>query len=244
MNSDHHRDEFPRIVAIDTSGSDGSVAAAGGRHGVEIVESLPKAAEHARLVAAAVTRVVGAAGWSLRDVDCIAVVRGPGSFTGLRVGVTTAKAIAWAAPARLVGVSAFECIAGRYRRLLGVPADGRITIPFDAGRGEVFVAEADFGGDGPTIVSPSRLANASEWIASLPRGTCVAGPALESLARAVEEHGAVVAPREAWQPWASAVAEAARGRFLAGAFDEPATLVPEYTRPSYAEESKRPRPEG
>jgi tRNA threonylcarbamoyladenosine biosynthesis protein TsaB len=226
-----------RVVAIDTSSADGSVAAVEG--GRETVERLPVANEHARDLAAAVVAVVGRAGWTLDAVSCIAVVRGPGSFTGLRVGVTTAKTLAWAIPTRLVGVSAVEGIARQVRRTARPLCSGGLGIAFDAGRGEVHACTARFDGDA-VVASPGSLVLADAWIDSLPAGSVVAGPALVRLRAAVARRAdLVIAPEEAWLPFAPAVAEAAVFRARADRFDDPHSLVPEYMRPSYAEE---PRP--
>jgi tRNA threonylcarbamoyl adenosine modification protein YeaZ len=98
-----------KTVAIDTSLSRGSVAALD--DGRLAVRWLEPAGEHARLLAAAIADAAAELGWRPADVDLVAVVRGPGSFTGLRVGVTTAKAFAWATGCRLLGISGFEAIA-------------------------------------------------------------------------------------------------------------------------------------
>lgn len=226
-----------RVVAIDTSTADGSVAAVEG--GREAVERMPVANEHARDLAPAVVAVVGRAGWKLDTVSCVAVVRGPGSFTGLRVGVTTAKTLAWAIPTRLVGVSAIEGIARQLRRVSPADASGDLAIAFDAGRGEVHACMARFEGDA-VVASPGRLLAADAWIDSLPSGFVVAGPALSRLRDAVARRGdLVVAPEDAWHPFAPAVAEAAIFSAKANRFDDPHALLPEYIRPSYAEE---PRP--
>lgn len=229
-----------RIVAIDTSAANGSVAAVG--DGVEVVERMPLATEHARSVAGAVVAVVERAGWTLDQVGCIGVVRGPGSFTGLRVGVTAAKAFAWTLSTRLVGVSAVEAIARQLRRIDAPGIRGPVSIVFDAGRGEVHASEVTFDGrDASEIVmAPGRLLSADTWIASLPPSTVVAGPALEKYAEAVARRGdVVIADREGWHPFAPAVAEAARVHASQNRFDDPRTLVPEYIRPSYAEEPRK-----
>ena len=102
------------VLAIDTSLPTGSVAAlrrsAGG---VDLVERpLGAAGEHARRLMPELVAAAASQGWQISDVNLVAVVRGPGSFTGLRVGVTTAKALCWATAARLVGVSGFEIVRG------------------------------------------------------------------------------------------------------------------------------------
>lgn len=222
-----------KTLAIDTSLAAGSVAALAGA----ALAELPLAAgEHARILAAALVDVSAALGWAPRDAELVAVVRGPGSFTGLRVGVATAKAVAWAGGARLVGVSAFDLVARRTARAL--PGhDGPVAIAFDAGRGEVFAATAAPDPRSPTgwSVTPGALAPAAAWLGSLPAGACVSGPALAAPGAAIPA-GLVLAPREAWLPTAAEAGAVAVLLAAAGRGDDPAALVPDYLRPSYADE--------
>lgn len=226
-----------KTLAIDTSLAVGSVAAlADGA-----VAAAPLAAgDHARLLAAALVDVAARLGWRPRDAELVAVVRGPGSFTGLRVGVATAKALAWAGGARLVGVSAFTVVARRTAAALGGRAQP-VAIAFDAGRGEVFAARAvpDAADPAGWSVSPGALAPSAQWLAALPAGTLVSGPALEALA-GVLPAALAVAPREAWCPSAEETGRAARLLAAAGRCADPAALVPDYLRPSYAEEKRPP----
>ena len=223
--------------AIDTSHAAGSVAAVA--DGAVAEASLP-AGDHARLLAPALVDVARRLGWTPRDAELVAVVRGPGSFTGLRVGVATAKALAWAGGARLVGVSAFDVIARRTARALPFRA-GPIAIAFDAGRGDVFAAIAtpDIGSPTQWAVSPGALLPRAAWLGSLPDGTCVSGPALAAAGEAIPACLAV-APRVAWLPVSAEAAAVGLLLAAAGRDDDPAVLVPDYLRPSYADEKRRP----
>jgi tRNA threonylcarbamoyladenosine biosynthesis protein TsaB len=230
-----------RLIAIDTSASQGSVAAIG--EGVECVERLPVAMEHARLLAPAVVAVAERAGWSIDSVDCVAVVRGPGSFTGLRVGVTAAKAIAWTCGSRIVGVSAVDAITRGIRREPAARPGAALAIAFDAGRGEVHASDLRLDEEGAVATAAPGLREVESWLESLVPGTIVAGPALEKLADRVAARGdLVVTGRDRWYPFAPLVAEAAMARAVAGDFDDPRSLVPEYIRPSYAEEPRQSGP--
>ena len=236
-----------RILAIDTSFGLGSVAAAdpGGTDEMP----LGTAGEHARLLPGALAAVAAKRGWGLEsdvlnrlgDGDVLAVIRGPGSFTGLRVGVTTAKALAWASGVRLVGVSGFEAIARRTARFLG---ERRPTaIAYDAGRGEVYAAVAIPSEDvlSGWIYEPAALRPAGDWIESLVAGMVVSGPAITSLQSMLEAKGGLlVAPDEARGPAAAEAADIAASCAAAGITDDPHELLPEYLRPSYAEENRRP----
>lgn len=226
-----------KTLAIDSSLAAGSVAAISDGRVAE--ERLPTAGEHARRLAAAVDALAASQGWSTRDAELVAVVRGPGSFTGLRVGLATAKAIAWATGAKLIGVSGFELIARESARLTG-KSEGGIHVAYDAGRGDLFVAlvapAADIAG-GWRLGEP-RLVPAGDWLASLPRGAIVSGPALALVGGGLESRAdLVVAPREAWLPNAAAAGAYALELAAAGRADDPHSLVPDYLRPSYAHET-------
>lgn len=227
-----------KTLAIDTSLAAGSVAAI--LDGRVATRQLDQPGDHARLLAAAITQVAGELGWQPHEADLVAVVRGPGSFTGLRVGIATAKALAWASASRLVGVSGFEVIAAVTTRLAGtghVP----VTIGYDGGRGEVYAATAVPDSGSPTgwAISLPGLHPLAGWVESLPQAAVVAGPALD---RATEllagRPDLVVAPRESWQPTAAEAGRLALLRAAAGSVDDPFTLVPEYLRPSYADERR------
>jgi tRNA threonylcarbamoyladenosine biosynthesis protein TsaB len=230
-----------RILAIDTSVGSGSVAAvdAGG----SADRPLGPAGGHARVLTEALADVAAARGWgplgSLGPDDVIAVVRGPGSFTGLRVGVAAAKALAWTTGARLVGVSGFEVLAARAARLSGWHG-APLALAYDAGRGDVFAASATPIAAGWTITTPALLPLAA-WIDSLPEGSRITGPALDLVAEATAARpDLAVAAAEVRYPAAVDAAAVARVRAEAGDTDDPLTLIPDYLRPSYAEEPKRP----
>lgn len=95
------------------------------------------------------------AGLAFADVDRIGVGVGPGGFTGLRIGVATARALAQAADAELVGVSSLEALASAAQ-----PAPGQAVLAvIDARRGEVFAAGWRDGERvaGPVAIAPARV---------------------------------------------------------------------------------------
>jgi tRNA threonylcarbamoyladenosine biosynthesis protein TsaB len=226
-----------RTLAIDTSHAAGSVAACAGER--LAVRPLGAAGEHAGLLAERLTEVARELGWSLAEAQLVAVIRGPGSFTGLRVGVASAKAIAWAGRLKLVGISGFEAVAHETARVAGWHPRP-LEIAFDAGRSEVYAARLIPDGASPTgwRAGPAALHAANAWIAALPAGSSVSGPALQLHATSVAAAGHQPAPAAGWFPTAEAAAALGRALAAAGISDDPHTLVPEYLRPSYADERR------
>lgn len=226
-----------RTLAIDTSHAAGTVAAAADDR--IAVRPLGAAGEHAAVLAQRLTEVADELGFRLAEAETVCVVRGPGSFTGLRVGVATAKGIAWAGGGRLVGLSGFELVAWETARITGWN-DAILQIAFDAGRGDVYAAEVapDRARPGGWCAGAASLQPADEWIERLPAGSRVSGPAAAILATAIPAAGHRLAPSAGWFPTALAAVAVGRLRATAGEADEPAALVPDYLRPSYADERR------
>ncbi|MFM8805224.1 MAG: tRNA (adenosine(37)-N6)-threonylcarbamoyltransferase complex dimerization subunit type 1 TsaB [Planctomycetia bacterium] len=231
-----------KTLAIDTSLATGAVAALDGDR--VAVRSLPTAGEHARLLAAAIEAVAAELGWRPADAALVAVITGPGSFTGLRVGVTTAKAVCWATGARLLGVSSCEVIARAVAAAEG-PTGAPVTIAFDAGRGEVYAAVVTPDGRSPSgwRAGAGSIHAAHDWLASLPAGSRVCGPGLAVVADALPTRpDLMIAP---WPMATHLIVELGRIALLraaAGEADDPAALVPDYIRPSYADEKRSAAP--
>jgi tRNA threonylcarbamoyladenosine biosynthesis protein TsaB len=249
--------QIHHFLAIETSGSPGSVAVGTANGSPPELSSLtthalPAAGSQGRDLMPTVVRAAAEAGWSLADVDLVAVAIGPGPFTGLRVGVTTAKAVAWSTDCLLVGVPTAACLAAQAVEAVGRP--GRVAVVFAAGRGELFaitatVAGADETGADETgadeigawQLSPGSLTDPTAWLDAVPSGTVVTGPALTSdadlLAALTDRRpDLVLTPASAWQPKAATVASLGLAAAARGVADSAAAITPLYLRPSYAED--------
>lgn len=171
--------------------------------------------------------------WQPRDVQLVAVTVGPGSFTGLRIGVTTAKTFAYAVGAELVAVDTLEAIATQ------APGEWScLKVVLDAGRGQIFTAE--FSRDASeelTTVAPSAIVEIADWLAGLRPGDLVTGPMVDKLAEELPPSVTIVDPSHR-APTATAVAQLAWRKYLAGQRDDPIQLVPLYLRLSAAEEKQ------
>jgi len=120
------------ILGIDTADPRGSVALR--RDGLELTAALHEASEdYSSWVLPAAQRVCREAGYSVKDPDVFAVSTGPGSFTGLRVGLTTVKAWAEVYQKQVVGVSRLEAMAS-----FAGDGSGYVAAFYDARRGHIF----------------------------------------------------------------------------------------------------------
>lgn len=124
-------DHAERLLLIDTCGSEATVALALGDR-VVAERELPGRSASEGLIDA-IGDLLRGRGWRLREMDALVVVRGPGSFTGVRVGLSAAKALAEASGLPLIALSRLEVLGG---------ADVAAGVAvLRAGRGEVFWAQ-------------------------------------------------------------------------------------------------------
>jgi tRNA threonylcarbamoyladenosine biosynthesis protein TsaB len=219
-----------RILAIETSGTSGSVAACDAGSLLTQIE-LDPAGRSARTLAPGIRELLRQVAWTPKDVQLVAVAIGPGSFTGLRLGVMTAKAFAYAVGAQIVGIGTLEAIAAR------APAEAaQLATAIDAQRGEVYAGAFSRDQAGQlSAVGDVRIVESAAWLAALPPGIVVTGPALVKLAEQVPPR-AIVAPRSCWSPDATAIGRLAAARSQHGMADDLWTLAPLYLRRSAAEE--------
>jgi tRNA threonylcarbamoyladenosine biosynthesis protein TsaB len=227
-----------RIIAIETSGRHGSVAALHGEAGgVSCLDQilLPQSERTARSLAPALRDLLHKAGWSARSIELVAVTSGPGSFTGLRIGVTTAKTLAYAIGANIIGIDTLEVLASQ-----AAASTGRLWPVIDAQRQEVFTAAFGVPQDGqPRRVSDTVVMKQEVWLAELRAGDHVTGPALATLAERLPAD-VIAAPEELWQPTAAAVGLVAWEAYQSGRRDDVWKLLPNYHRLSAAEEKLKP----
>ncbi len=168
-------------------------------------------------------------GLSLADADVFAVAAGPGSFTGLRIGVSLVKGLAHALNRPCVGVSTLEALA-----FLQPQADAVACCVMDARVGQVYNALFDLAGPEPVRLCPDRalpLADLLEELAQTGRRVLLCG---DAAALALEKtnhllHVAAAPEHLRWQH-AAGVARLARKMALAGEAYPAAALVPRYLR--------------
>lgn len=123
-----------KILAIDTSTKAGAVALVSGDE-LLAEESVRDSGAHAIWLMPAIDRVMKGAGVELKDIDLFALAIGPGSFTGLRIGVSTVKGLAWPLKKPVVGVSTLKALA------MNFSGSNKVVCPLlDARKKEVYSA--------------------------------------------------------------------------------------------------------
>ena len=151
------------ILAMDTSGPYASVALMQ-RGTITHEENARHGLTHSQTVLPMAQRALESAGLRAADVDIFACTVGPGSFTGVRIGVTTVKALAHATGALALGVDALEALA------YGAAGFGGVIAPmFDARRGQVYAA-AFGGGARFERLRDDLAAPVEEFVSALPAG--------------------------------------------------------------------------
>jgi tRNA threonylcarbamoyladenosine biosynthesis protein TsaB len=216
-----------RILLIHTAAGEGSVALADTEAAEAIVatEVLPGRTSSERLVPA-VRRLMEGRGFQLGDLAAVVVVDGPGSFTGVRVGLSAAKGLSEAGGVGLIAVSRLALLAGC------VDGGGEpVHAVLDAGRGEFYygeyvgrrcLREALMGGEDVLVAGSGGVVVACE-------------------AKVEESLGALgIRVRMVAEPLAGDALPLALGRIEAGDFDDAATLDANYLRRTDAEIFAKP----
>lgn len=247
------------ILAIETSGKFGSVALA--RRDNESLDSiqsidLPRDIGSAQSLAQGILELTRKTSIALSDVGCIALVNGPGSFTGLRVGIATAKSIAYAMEIPVLAIDTLDVIQ------LQLTYDPRFSQePFsavyahailDAYRGQIFVKSKNQAGES----SESRLIDLADFLEhcrnteSNPNTHIMVGPGVERVKRFLDRE-LVDGDLKQWfskvscwdgqslEPHAKFVAKIGLQKWAEGSQIDPISLLPNYFRGSAAEEKAK-----
>lgn len=225
----------PRSLILETSGRVGEVALAEGEI-VQNVRRLDEARRHARDLVPAVTELLSARGWQPKDVQLVVMSRGPGSYTGLRVGIMSAKTFAYATGCTLLAVDTFAAIASQ------APVEAsRVDVLADAQQDKAYVQSfARRGTEAWEPVSPLRIQKVADWLAERDADSWVTGPGLRVFGNRLPE-GIRVVESAAWDPQPETLLKIALPRYRAGERDDLWKLEPLYLRPSSAEEKWQQR---
>ena len=213
----------PLILAVDTTHEYGSLALARGEETLEEV-ALHAPAGFAHVIYGHLRELLERHGAAVEHIDCFAAASGPGSFTGVRVGLACIKGLAEATGKPAIAVSNLEAVAS-------FGTAGLRAAVLDARRGEIYGAVYDADG---RLAAPEMVAPFPIWLESLPSGdlefVCL-GITPELTGTRYAAARVTMAPRSL----AVAIARIAARRYERGEASDPAALDANYVRRSDAE---------
>lgn len=224
-------DSLPLILSIETAAGCGSVALTrGGAHDGRLIAEAAVHAEitHSRRLLGSVEWVMQSVGADWRDLAAVAVSIGPGSFTGLRIGLAAAKGIVFAAAKPLICVPTLDAVA------LSCPlADGPLWCIMDARKQEVYAACYGNDGQQTSLAEAVRPELLAEKIAP---PAVIAGPGLAAYQH-IFAHiaGLRCIPPTLSSPSAAKIGFLAAEKLARGESSDPAAAAPLYVRASEAE---------
>lgn len=224
----------PLLLAIETATMCGSVALlAGDRCLAE--NSVDTATTHSRRLIQQVAQVMRETGTEWEQLDGIAISLGPGSFTGLRIGLSTAKGLAMAADRPLLGVPTLDGLAHQ----IIAPPGSQVCALLDARKKEIYAAFYRCNANGvPEKTSVDLVMEPDKIVALINQPTILVGDGAivyHDFLRETLGNAAIFTPPQAFFPKASTIGLLATKMFADNNFIDPADSVPIYVRPSEAE---------
>jgi len=224
-----------RILVIETSSRFGSTALADAAGLVETAR-LPGQMRHAGELLPAIEQMLARRGWQPDQLTDLFVSIGPGSFTGLRVGVTVARTLAWSAKLRIVAVPTLDALARN--ALAADPVPAHVVVLLDAKRGQVYgaVYACDRDAGRCRSLQGAHLADPADLLAACPRPLAVLGEGVRYHCQAVADSGARVLEETLWWPAAEQVYHVGMQMACANRYTRGADLLPLYIRRPEAEE--------
>jgi tRNA threonylcarbamoyladenosine biosynthesis protein TsaB len=219
-----------KILSLETTDPIGSVAAAVDEN-LLAEFNLNANQRSAQSLPPGIKSLLESVNWMADDVEFVALTIGPGSFTGLRVGITMAKTFAYAVDAQVLGVNTLDVIAET------APADvSKLTAAVDAQRGDVVLRKYQRQNDGLLMPTGEQcLMPFEHWLLELSAGDTITGPLPERMLKCIPPGINVLEPRYR-RPIAGMVAKLARREYEAGQRDDIWSIAPKYSRRSAAEE--------
>jgi tRNA threonylcarbamoyladenosine biosynthesis protein TsaB len=223
-------------LTIETATNPGSVAVLDGPD-LLASHSLDTPQSTAKSLAPTIKSLFSKAGRSLPELQLVTLIAGPGSFTGLRIGVTTAKMLGYAIGCPVVAVNTLDVIA----RQVDSRQTDRLEAVMNAQRKQLFVRRYDLSAGRWAAASDVSIQDIPTWIRDVESKPSIAitGPGLERIRpeqlQSIGQTGCQIVDASNWTPRAVTVARLGLERYERGEQDEIWTLTPAYYRKSYAE---------
>lgn len=228
------------ILAFDTVTESLSIAIVGDNHCEG--QQLRPGVGHSRMLLSEIDALLERCNLRLSEIDLIGVGIGPGAFTGVRIGVAAAQAIAYAAGKPVIGVSSLAAMVpvDNLGAMTAAVESAKVMAVIDARMGEVYAGffDVSLDGSGAAVIqqnSPEQVVAVADL--RLPptheHGYALVVATPDNTATSLMEALTVTRPMTTWHdiyPSASLVAQLARERYLSGDAGDPMTLVPSYVR--------------
>jgi tRNA threonylcarbamoyladenosine biosynthesis protein TsaB len=221
----------PRFFLIETSGRVGQIALAESSR-IRSARKLDGARKHARDLVPLAAELFAECGWIPKNIDAVVVGRGPGSYTGLRVAIISAKTFAYAAGCKVIGIPTFAAIARQ------APQDvSALEVIADAQQDKIYIQNFARSNTAAHVAATAPLAIVplADWIAQKDDRTWVTGPGLRTYRARLGSRYRYVR-EELWDPQPATLAAIGFDRYQRGEYDDLWSIEPIYLRPSSAEE--------
>lgn len=223
---------MPRALAIETSGHIGSVALIDENGAIEERE-FPHGLQHAAGLIPLIDQLCTQRGWKPGDLQQVYVSAGPGSFTGLRIGITLAKTLAFATGAKLVAVPTMHVLVAN-----APPEAQHAIIVLDAKRDQIFTARFALANDAWQEQETAHLDTLSAMLTRSPRPLHLIGEGIlyhqQHIPAGADD--IIITKPELWRARAGILAAIGAQMAAAGTFVDPYQLQPIYIRPPEAQE--------
>ena len=222
-----------KILAIETATVAGSVAVVDDNKGLIGEIKVDVKIAHSERLMSSVEWLLRASGISIEEIDALAVSIGPGSFTGLRIGLSTAKGLSYATNKPIVPVPTIDAFAA------SLPFCSHLICPMlDARKNEVYAGLYKWEGTLLRKILPATAINPGKLLEQIRGPVVLMGDATvtyKQLIADILKTNAIFAPPSKMSPSASTGAETAIEKINQGTITDPISLTPFYIRKSEAE---------
>ncbi|MBL7069905.1 MAG: tRNA (adenosine(37)-N6)-threonylcarbamoyltransferase complex dimerization subunit type 1 TsaB [Candidatus Omnitrophica bacterium] len=186
--------------------------------------------KHSSLLAPTIKRVIGALGWKIQEIDYFACGLGPGSFTGVRIGVSTIKGMAFAKNQPVVGISTLDILARNAPKEF---SRKEIVPVLDARRGLLYYSIYAKVNSRLRRMIPYRLATKKKFFKEVRSGSIILGDGLECCLEELHRNskGMTLLDKDYWYPKANQLVRLAQERIKEGKFCDSSKIKPIYLYP-------------
>ena len=221
-----------KVLGIETSGNVGGAAVCKDKH-IILAKELGTGMQHGKELVPTIKHIFQEIGWIPKDIDLIAVDVGPGSYTGLRIGVTCAKTLAYALNKPVIGVPIFDIIAENYT-MNSIP----ICPILDAKRNQVYACIYKLESAQRKKITEFMVIQPDKLLSILPRPVVIFGDGITPYKEIFQQKDIFIEAEEQAIPRAKNVALLGEKMYESGQRCEIDKLLPLYLRRAEAIEKR------